>query len=125
MAEALGWGADGFLVKGNGIEALTHAIWSVVVGGGALSPHLTRRLIRRSFQPPPAGLLERSELTPREQQMLDYLSRGLSYERIAEAAGISFETVKTHARRIFRKLGVHSRAEAVAICWRERGHPEK
>lgn len=121
LEEALGWGADGFLVKGNGIEALAHGIQGVLAGGAALSPHLTRRLIRRNFHPPPSGLSQHPGLTQRERQILDYLSRGFSYKRIAEREEISVETVKTHARRIFGKLGVHSRAEAVAACWREGG----
>jgi len=118
LEQALGWGADGFLVKGGGIEAVAHGIQSVIGGGAVLSPHLTRRLIRRSFLPPPLGLPKPSGLTERERQILDYMGRGLSYERIAQEERISIETVKTHARRIFAKLGVSCRAEAVAAYWR-------
>lgn len=84
-----------------------------------LSPHLTRRLIQRAYDTPPPGLTQDEQLTPREQNMLDYMSRGLSYTEIAQHEGISHETVRTHARRIFRKLGVHSRSAAVALRWRE------
>lgn len=125
LDEALGWGADGFLIKGSGVEALAQGIQAVLSGGAALSPHLTRRLIRRNFHPPPLGLSWHPSLTPREREMLDYLSRGLSYGRIADREKLSVETVKTHARRIFRKLGVRSRAEAVAACWRERSTNKK
>ena len=118
LEQALGWGADGFLVKGGGIEAVAHGIQSVIGGGAVLSPHLTRRLIRRSFLPPPPGLPKPSGLTERERQILDYMGRGFSYERTAQEERISMETVKTHARRIFAKLGVGSRAEAVAAYWR-------
>lgn len=121
LDDALGWGADGFLVKGIGIAALVHGIESVLVGGAALSPQLTRRLIRRNYQTPAPALSLHPVLTPRERQILDCLGRGHSYKLIAGLEGISMETVKTHARRIFRKLGVHSRAEAVAVCWREGG----
>ncbi|NBR86135.1 MAG: DNA-binding response regulator [Verrucomicrobia bacterium] len=121
LEETLGWGADGFLIKGTGIEALAHGIESVLAGGAALSPQLTRRLIRRNFRPPPPGLSQHPSLTEREQEILDYLGRGLAYHQIAEQEKISVETVKTHARRIFAKLGIHSRAEAVAGCWRQGG----
>lgn len=121
LEETLGWGADGFFVKGTGIEALAHGIQSVLAGGGALSPQLTRRLIRRSYHPPPSGMSQYRALTQREREILEYLGRGFSYERIAEREEISVETVKTHAKRIYSKLGVHSRAEAVAACWREGG----
>jgi DNA-binding NarL/FixJ family response regulator len=119
VAEVLGWGADGFLVKGTGIEALTRALANLREGGAVLSPHLTRRLIQRAYDTPPPGLTQDEQLTPREQNMLDYMSRGLSYTEIAQHEGISPETVRTHARRIFRKLGVHSRSAAVALRWRE------
>lgn len=119
VAEALGWGADGFLVKGTGIEALTRAMADIREGGAVLSPHLTRRLVRRAYDTPPPGLTQDEQLTPREQNMLDYMSRGLSYTEIAQHEGISAETVRTHSRRIFRKLGVHSRSAAVALRWRE------
>ncbi|NDA68386.1 MAG: DNA-binding response regulator [Verrucomicrobia bacterium] len=107
------------MVKGTGIEALTRAIANIREGGAALSPHLTRRLIRRAYDTPPPGLTQDEQLTPREQNMLDYMSRGLSYTEIAQHEGISAETVRTHSRRIFRKLGVHSRSAAVALRWRE------
>lgn len=121
LDKMLGWGADGFLVKGGGIAALADGIKNLLAGGAALSPHLTRRLIRRNFHPPTSGLSDHPSLTPREQQILDCLGRGYPYKQIAGLEGISMETVKTHARRIYRKLGVHSRAEAVAVCWREGG----
>lgn len=121
LREALGWGADGFLVKGAGVEALARGVQDVLTGGAALSPHLTRRIIRQTFHPPPRGLSKHPALTQRERQILDYLGRGFPYERIADQEQISVETVRTHARRIFSKLGVHSRTEAVAAFWREDG----
>lgn len=121
LREALGWGADGFLVKGAGVEALARGVQDVLTGGAALSPHLTRRIIRQTFHPPPRGLSKHPALTQRERQILDYLGRGFPYDRIADQEQISVETVKTHARRIFSKLGVHSKAEAVAAFWRDCG----
>jgi DNA-binding NarL/FixJ family response regulator len=78
-----------------------------------MTPHIAR-LVVQSFQKaapsaPPAG-----NLSTREQEVLDCLSQGFLYKEIAEKLGISYETVHTYIRRIYEKLQVRTRTEAVA-----------
>jgi LuxR family transcriptional regulator, maltose regulon positive regulatory protein len=80
-------------------------------------PHYLPRLLA-AFQPAPAGMQEEEQalppaLTPREQEILGQIARGLSNREIAGQAVISAETVKRHARSIYVKLGVHNRTQAV------------
>jgi len=80
-----------------------------------MTAHIAR-LVVQSFQKPVAAPLagSLSELSEREQQVLDLLSQGLIYKEIAEKLKITYETVHTYIRRIYEKLQVRSRTEAVA-----------
>ena len=87
-------------------------------GGSPMTTHIAR-LVVQSFQKPvtaasAATNQELSELSEREQQVLDLLVQGLIYKEIAEKLGISYETVHTYIRRIYEKLQVRTRTEAVA-----------
>ena len=72
------------------------------------------RKVVQSFYQSPAERLETEGLSPREREVLELLARGYFYKEITEALGISMSTVNTHVRRIYEKLHVHSRAQAVA-----------
>ncbi|MEO1086791.1 MAG: LuxR C-terminal-related transcriptional regulator, partial [Acidobacteriota bacterium] len=78
----------------------------------ALSPLTTRRLVEGIARPAPPGAVER--LSGREKQVFDLLVRGLRYREIADSLFISLDTVRSHIRRIYRKLDVSSRAELMA-----------
>jgi DNA-binding NarL/FixJ family response regulator len=117
--EALRAGASGFLLKDARAEELRHAVRMVAAGEALLSPAITRRLIESyTRRPPPqahpAGLLE---LTPRELEVLKLVARGLSNADIARALFVGDATVKTHVARIFSKLGLHDRAQAVVLAY--------
>jgi DNA-binding NarL/FixJ family response regulator len=117
--EALRAGASGFLLKDAGADELMHAVRVIAAGEALLSPSITRRLIedyaRRPPAPePPAAL---AELTPREVEVLRLIARGLSNGQIARELVVGSATIKTHVARIFSKLGVHDRAQAVVLAY--------
>ena len=113
-------GASGFLLKRTRPEDLIAAIHTVAAGDSLLSPSVTRKVIdRMAKQPAPdASSGERlTELTPREREVLELVARGLSNGEIAQAFVIEESTVKTHVKRILRKLRVRDRAQAVIFAY--------
>jgi RNA polymerase sigma factor (sigma-70 family) len=117
---ALRAGASGFLLKRTSPEDLIAAIHAVAAGDSLLSPSVTRKVIdRMAEQPAPdASSGERlTELTPREREVLELVARGLSNGEIAEAFVIEESTVKTHVKRILRKLRVRDRVQAVIFAY--------
>jgi DNA-binding NarL/FixJ family response regulator len=117
---ALRAGASGFLLKRTRPEDLIAAIHTVAAGDSLLSPSVTRRVIdRMAEQPTPdASSGERlTELTPREREVLELVARGLSNGEIAQAFVIEESTVKTHVKRILRKLHVRDRVQAVIFAY--------
>jgi DNA-binding NarL/FixJ family response regulator len=109
-------GASGFLLKRTRPEELIEAVHTIAAGESLLSPSVTRRVIdRMARQPTPELGLGRSldELTPREREVLALIARGLSNGEIADALTVEETTVKTHVKRILRKLGLRDRVQAV------------
>ena len=118
--EALRAGASGFLLKDAPAEELASAIRVVAAGDALLSPSITRRLIERFASPDTARAeLHRdlAALTPRELEVLIRLAGGLSNTELAEALRLSEATVKTHVTRIFAKLQVRDRVQAVVVAY--------
>jgi DNA-binding NarL/FixJ family response regulator len=117
--EALRAGASGFLLKDAGADELMHAVRVVATGEALLSPSITRRLIEDYARRPPAR--ERpaalGELTPRELEVLRLIARGLPNSEIAQTLFVGDATVKTHISRIFAKLDLHDRAQAVVLAY--------
>jgi len=114
---ALAAGANGYLLKRTPTKELIEAIREVHRGGSPMTTHIAR-LVVQSFQKPvttapPAGG-DLAELSEREQQVLDLLVQGLIYKEIADKLNIGYETVHTYIRRIYEKLQVRTRTEAVA-----------
>jgi DNA-binding NarL/FixJ family response regulator len=110
--EALAAGASGFLVKNTPPEKLLDAIRDVANGGGPMSSHIARKVIQ-SFQPASNKMPIMETLTPREREILDLLSRGFAYKNMAAELGLSMGTIQTHISRIYKKLHVNCRTEAV------------
>jgi DNA-binding NarL/FixJ family response regulator len=113
---ALRAGARGYLRKDIELEALPRAVNGVLAGEAAVSRRLTMRVIDELRKAPPLGPGIRptvSELTPREWQVLDLLTTGASTADIAVDLVLSPETVLTHVKNILKKLGVHSRRDAI------------
>ena len=119
---ALEAGAVGFLSKDADIDALPRALDGVRRGEGAISREMTRRLMDRFRGPGGSSGLRpiKSPLTPREWEVIDLLKPGQSTDQVADTLVLSPETVRSHIKNIMRKLGVHSRADAVAAAERLR-----
>ena len=82
-------------------------------GGSALSPAVARKVIQ-FFQTSTQAQQNDYHLTQKERELLQHLVEGMSYKMIADAMMISFETVKSHIKNVYRKLHVSSNSEAVA-----------
>jgi DNA-binding NarL/FixJ family response regulator len=116
--EAIRVGASGFLLKRSPPSQLLEAIRVVAAGEALLSPSVTRKLIEafamRSVPTNPQAI---NSLTTREREVLIGIGRGLSNRDLAEELFISDNTVKTHVKRIFLKIGARDRAQAVVIAY--------
>jgi DNA-binding NarL/FixJ family response regulator len=110
---ALEAGADGYLLKRCSPEELHAAVLEVLRGGVPMTSEIARRVIA-SFRRQPAKSNEATKLTPREEEVLTLLSKGFVSKEIAAKLGVTYETVRDHLKRIYEKLHVHSRGEAVA-----------
>ncbi|MEU6988715.1 response regulator transcription factor [Streptomyces sp. NPDC046324] len=122
---ALALGASGFLLKDVTPEHLAASVRLVDTGDALLAPSITRRLVERfagGDRAPDAGAgtavhRDLAALTPREREVLTLLGRGLSNTELAEVLTLSEATVKTHVARIFAKLALRDRAQAVVLAY--------
>ncbi len=110
---ALQAGACGYLLKSSPPEEILAGLDELLAGGAPMSRPIARRVLA-SFSRPSARPDPLSELTGRERETMDQLSRGLAYKEIAVALGISTATVKNHLYHIYEKLDARSGTEAVA-----------
>jgi RNA polymerase sigma factor (sigma-70 family) len=115
--DALTAGASGYLLKRTSGPELLDAIREVNRGGSPMTAHIARKVVQSFQKNAPAQPAE--NLSEREQQVLDLLSQGLMYKEIADKLQISYETVHTYIRRIYEKLRVRTRTEAVAKFLRQ------
>jgi two-component system, NarL family, nitrate/nitrite response regulator NarL len=138
---ALQCGADGYLLKEDRFEVLVEELQKIVRGQPPLSPAIARRLLTHFRQVPASdapstdpGFLtttgfghskpvpieapppETERLTPRESEVLTYLSKGFTIKEIASLMGIKWFTVNDHIKSIYKKLNVSSRAEAAVLA---------
>lgn len=114
---ALSAGASGYLLKRLSPKALIEAIEEVHAGGSPMSASIARKVVQSFKVAPPQGD-ESADLSPRERSVLDGLASGLGYKEIADQLGVSIHTVRNYIRRIYEKLHVCSRTEAVAKFFR-------
>jgi DNA-binding NarL/FixJ family response regulator len=110
---ALAAGATGYLLKQTPRDELLNALQEVHHGGSPMTSNIARKVVQSFRQSPPASA-DGEGLSPREQEVLDLLARGYLYKEIAERLNISVPTVNTYVRRMYEKLHVRSRAQAVA-----------
>jgi two-component system nitrate/nitrite response regulator NarL len=137
---ALQCGADGYLLKEDRFEVLVEELQKIVRGQPPLSPAIARRLLThfrpggngdaapadsgfnsagafQSSRPVPIEKpLDHERLTPRESEVLTYLSKGFTIKEIASLMGIKWFTVNDHIKSIYKKLNVSSRAEAAVLA---------
>ncbi|GAA2237275.1 response regulator transcription factor [Streptomyces nogalater] len=118
---ALSLGASGFLLKDVTPEHLAAAVRLVGTGDALLAPQITRRLVERyaadAGRTAPAVPADLAALTPREREVLTLMGRGLSNTELAAELTLSEATVKSHVARIFAKLGLRDRAQAVVVAY--------
>ncbi|MEK0445328.1 MAG: hypothetical protein RLZZ399_649 [Verrucomicrobiota bacterium] len=118
---SLSAGASGYLLKPVRTTELLAAVRDVSLGGSPMTSHIARRVVRafgpaNSPPPPqPAGAPPVEGLSEREMEILTHLSQGSLYKEISDQLGVSYATVRTHIERIYRKLHVRSRSQAVAL----------
>ena len=118
--EALQAGASGFLLKDALPEELVQAVRVVAAGDALLAPRITRRLLERFAESRPRtnnAELRLKGLTEREHEILVLVGRGLSNREIATDLFLAEQTVKTHVSRIFSKLGLRDRVQAVILAY--------
>lgn len=138
VLSAIAAGAQGYLLKDSTARRIAESIRDLLLGGAPISPPIARHLLLRFQEPAPAGSKidtdSRSEarsgsgsggdgegsaartsasLSARETEVLELVVKGFTFPEIAEVLSISTHTVTTHVRRIYRKLAVRSRSEAV------------
>jgi len=110
---SLAAGASGYLLKPVTAAQLLAAVRDVFAGGAPMTSNIVRKVVQAFKQPAPADK-ETESLSPREQEVLDLLAKGYLYKEIADQLKVSYGSVHTYIERIFKKLHVRSRAQAVA-----------
>jgi DNA-binding NarL/FixJ family response regulator len=110
--EALTAGAVGYLLKQTCPDELLAALRDVAQGGSPMSSQVARKVVQSFHAGAPTTAGE--ELSTREREVLDGLAKGYLLKEIADQLGVGYDTVRTYVRRIYEKLHVHSRAQAVA-----------
>jgi DNA-binding NarL/FixJ family response regulator len=114
--DAICAGASGYLLKKHISAKLFDSLDEVLAGGAPMSPSIARMVIA-SMQPASPNPYQ---LTPREKEVLKSLAQGNSYKLIASEFEISVDTVRTHLKKVYEKLHVHSQTEAVSKAINER-----
>ena len=110
---ALSAGASGYMLKQTRRNELMEALKDVHAGGSPMSSQIARKVVQ-SFRRNDSEIGGTNDLSPREREVIELLARGYLYKEIAELLKISVQTVNTYIRRIYEKLHVRSRAQAVA-----------
>lgn len=114
---ALAAGASGYLLKRMPPAQLLEAIREVQAGGAPMSASIARKVVQ-SFQGARPSVGGEGALSAREREVLDGLAQGYVYKQIADKLGVSIHTLRNYIRRIYEKLHVHTRTEAVAKFYR-------
>jgi len=112
LFQALKAGASGYLLKRSSPEEILRAIAEVRSGGAPMTGEIARMVVE-TFQKPAAELSPSAELSSREVEILNLVAKGLTNKEIGPSLNISYDTVRAHLRRIYEKLHVRCRTEAV------------
>jgi len=108
---ALEAGADGYLLKRTKPADMRTALLDVLHGGAPMTSAIARRVVQ-SFRRTSPNRQDALRLSPREEELLEFLSKGYSNKEIAEQTQLSFETVRSYLKHIYEKMHVRSRTEA-------------
>lgn len=117
-------GASGYLLKDQACRDLRRAVEEVMAGGSSLSPRVAKRVLEEFQHGATAPVQEQGDfgLTGREREILGELVKGSPCKHIADDLGISLHTVHNHLRKVYEKMRVDSRAEAVAVFLGKQGN---
>lgn len=118
--KALQAGACGYLLKRSSPAEILEAITTVRNGGAPMTSEIARKIVS-AFQPPPPSQGDTATLSPRELEILELLSKGRAGKEVADQLSISYHTVRVHIRRIYEKLHVRSRSEALLKFMEDKG----
>lgn len=113
LFKSLRAGASGYLLKRTTPAKLLEAIAEVHAGGAPMTGQIARMVVEHFHQENSGSALEKENLTQREREILDHLSKGYRNKEIGDMLGIGIDTVRSHLRNIYEKLHVSSRTEAV------------
>lgn len=116
VVAAIRAGASGYLLKDALADSFLNTIRELIAGGSPISPSIARILLNRArarHEPDDSAEAPEGNLAERELEILGLVAKGFNFPEISRLLGISNNTVKTHIYRIYRKLSVHSRGEAV------------
>jgi DNA-binding NarL/FixJ family response regulator len=111
--EALKAGANGYILKSATPDEIIAAVRELYAGGSPMSAHVARRVVAQLRPVAGANILANVDLSDREQQVLALLAEGLLYKEIGDRLGITVGTIKQHIHRIYEKMHVQNRTEAV------------
>jgi DNA-binding NarL/FixJ family response regulator len=114
-------GASGYILKSTSPAKLVESINEIYNGGSPMSPYIATRVLKlfQQFAPQAQWENEKYALSNREKEILQLMVEGLSFHTIAEKLFVSYETVRTHVKRIYKKLHVASATEAVVKAIRQ------
>ena len=118
ILNAIKAGADGYILKKTSPQKILEAIHQVYDGGAALTPVVAKQVLTM-FKPQKAADGSQGSLTPREKEILNLITQGITTLVIADKLFISQQTVRNHVKNIYEKLHVHSKAHAVAKALKE------
>ncbi|RLL53052.1 DNA-binding response regulator [Mariprofundus sp. EBB-1] len=105
-------GADGFILKDEGIEEITDMLRGILDGKPPISAEIASRMLQHFHKDLGHSDNPAVALTPREKEILQYLAKGMTTKACAKLMGIGYFTASEYIKNVYRKLGVHSRAEA-------------
>lgn len=108
-------GATGYALKGTPMPEIYNAILQIKSGGSFMSPSIARKVMNFFI---PEKKYKTEGLTPKEKQIVETLTEGLSYKLIADKLNISMDTVRFHIKNIYRKLHVNSKSEVISKAYR-------
>lgn len=107
--KSISFGASGYILKSDNPTRILQAIEEVHEGGAAMNPAIAQKVLEY-FQPSTSQQI----LTKKEQEVLKYLSDGLSYKMVADKLGVSYTTINSHTKNIYEKLHISSLGEAIS-----------
>ena len=115
VSAAIRAGATGYLLKDSDDAGIVDSILQLLQGQSPISPGIARHILKQfcADTPVAADSGDVPDLTTKETEVLELISRGFSYSEVADRLFMSINTVRTHVRKIYRKLEVNSRSEAV------------